>query len=423
MTGGRTSIYWWAFPSRVALLVTAPIFIGCWSLGDIAYDFYGHNHKYLTGDVALAGMLAILAFAIAAILTERGVFRQSLRTPVSREALDKAIIAVGALVILAYGIFFFPLLFRPHLIVYHLMGNPDAMDILRETLNRIPGLTSLVSLQSVLAVLIVAYTAMTGRERPRHFTYLLFLVAFLCLMRTWLWSERLATIELAIPIIILKLARFDYDPRRKVRFLMFAPILGVAALFLLFMAGEYFRSWQYYQHVFAGSFPEFIATRLAGYYATSLNNGAALLTLHDPFYAPSNTLKWLYKFPLWSLIDPSWLKGSFDEAPMLQAYLNPEFNNMSGIFQPLSDFGTPAGILIWAALGALTGALFSSFATGGVTGLILYPLWFTGIVEMLRVFYWGETRFFPALIGALIVAHYLKQKATSVESAASPAPA
>jgi len=55
-------------------------------------------------------------------------------------------------------------------------------------------------------------------------------------------------------------------------------------LFAVFVVGEYFRSWQFYQHVFSGTFLEFAIIRFAGYYATALNTGAALCTLNDPLY-------------------------------------------------------------------------------------------------------------------------------------------
>jgi hypothetical protein len=222
-----------------------------------------------------------------------------------------------------------------------------------------------------------------------------------------LWSERLALIEFAVPIAIVALARFE--PRRAFRPLVLAPVAGVAVLFCLFLLGEYFRSWQHYQHTFAGSFPEFIAARLAGYYATALNNGAALITLHEPFDAPTMTAQWFYKFPLWQIVSPSLAYEPFDVTAFLSAYLNPEFNNMSGIYLPLADFGPALGIICWAGLGVTAGLIFGSFALGGINGFILYPVCFTGLIEMLRIFYWGETRFFPALFGALILAAYLNR--------------
>ncbi len=408
---GKTLIYWWVYPSRVALFVTLPIYLSCWSLDTSAFEFYSHNHKFLTGSAAFAGLAAILGFAICSCLVEPRAARKDVAMRVDAGAANAAINLLAAIVLASYSVFLFPILLKPHLLIEHMMGSSTAMFTLRETLNRIPGVTSLMALQSLLAVLIVSYRSLTGNNVSTLHMRVLAIVAGLCLLRAWLWSERLALIEFVVPIVIVLLARFQAGRSRGLfRPLTLAPLAGAVALFAVFMLGEYFRSWQHYQHTFAGSFPEFIAIRLAGYYATALNNGAALLTLMDPFGAPTTTAQWFYKFPLWQFVAPAWSYEPFDVASFLEAYLNPEFNNMSGVFLPLADFGPLIGLACWMGLGLLTGLLFNSFALGGLTGLMLYPVWFTGLIEMLRVFYWGETRFFPALFGALILAAYLKRR-------------
>lgn len=404
---GWACLYWWACPSRVALFVTLPIYLVCWSLNASAFDFYNHNHKFLDGSAALLGLAAILAFAACAFLVEPRVARRETAVLIDPADLNAGINVLTAVVVGAYAIFLFPILLKPRLLIELVMGSQTAMFTLRETLNRIPGVTSLMTLQSLLAVTIVGYKYLTGATTPKPYFRVLAIVGGLCLLRAWLWSERLALIEFAVPIVIVALARFE--PRKAFRPLVLAPVAGFVAVFLIFLVGEYFRSWQYYQHTFAGTFPEFIAARLAGYYATALNNGAALITLHEPFDAPTMTAQWFYKFPLWQFVAPSMSNDPFEVTSFLEAYLNPEFNNMSGIFLPLADFGPVIGIACWMGLGLITGLIFGSFALGGVTGFILYPVWFTGLIEMLRIFYWGETRFFPVLFGALILASYLKR--------------
>lgn len=409
-------LYWWTYPSRIAAFVMLPIFLGCCALGEADFAIYKHSHKFLTGDAVVLGVAAIVGFAVFSFLFEPRRLLVDIPTRVSALALDRAIVVLGALVLGAYAMFFAPLLVKPQLVIELLQGSVTAMYGLRETLNRVPGVTSFMAAQSLVAVLIVSYPRMTGLERPCAFLWLLVALGVCCVLRSWLWSERLATIEFFMPIVLLTLGTISPAwSNRPLRPLAFAPLAGLAALLTVFTIGEYFRSWQFYQYVYPGSFADFIAVRFAGYYSTALNNGAALITLVDPFYAPVLTGDWLAKFPLMDLA-PAAQEG-FSIMQFLEAYLNPELNNMSGIFLPIADFGPFVGVLAWCALGAFSGLLLRSAACGRISGLIFYPVWFTGVIEMLRVFYWGETRFFPVVLTAIVLIAYLRPKDSRVGSA------
>jgi hypothetical protein len=299
-----------------------------------------------------------------------------------------------------------------------LQGSTTAMFGLRETLNRIAGVTSLVNLQSLLAVLVFTYRPLTGKQLPRRYWRLMIALTIACVLRAWLWSERLALIELVLPIIIATLAKAAPEQRlRLFRPLAFAPLVGLAAVFAVFAVGEYFRSWQFYQYVFSGSFSEFAAVRFAGYYATALNTGAALCSQNDPLYAPTETAEWFYRFPLWQLVDEKDRLSAFNIGSFLEAYLDPEFNNTSGVFMPLFDFGPVLGLLCWTMLGAISGYLFRLFALGQVSGLLFFPVWFIGIAEILRVFYWGDSRFLTVIVGGLVLTRFL-QRSAALPSAA-----
>jgi len=78
---------------------------------------------------------------------------------------------------------------------------------------------------------------------------------------------------------------------------------------------------------------------------------------------------------------------------------------------PLFDFGPVLGLLCWTILGANQRYLFRLFALGRVGGLLLFPIWFTGIVEIPRMFYWGDSRFFVVMVGGLIMTRFLTRPA------------
>ena len=410
-----TFLYWWARPSRVVLFLLFPVFLLCGALDESAFALYKHSNKFFSGIAFLYGLLALMAFALASACFEPSTARSGSAQLVSAVAVDRALNLLIALVLGAYAIFMFPLLLKPQLVIEVLQGSPSAMYDLRELLNRIPGITSLVSLGSLIAAMVMLYSSLTEQPLPRRYRALFGLVVILCVMRAWLWSERLAVIEMGLATVIALFARASAGGRQGgIRPLTFAPFAGVVALILVFGIGEYFRSWQFYRNVFPGTYTEFVLTRFSGYYATSLNNGAALFTLNDPVYFPTFTIEWFYRLPLWSLLGTAIEDRPFDVNDwmmFLEAYLNPEFNNPSGLYIPLFDFGTFVGIGVWGGLGLLSGYLCRAFAMGELPGMIIYPVWFTGVVEMLRIFYWGDQRFFPVMLAALFIVRYFRRSA------------
>jgi Pectate lyase superfamily protein len=404
------SLYWWSRPSRLVAFVLVPIYLYCGYMDEAFYALYGHQGKYLVGDAFTVGLAALAAFALASATMEGDVGPAPAPAWVNGARARRALLALYVVVLSAYAFFLFPILLRPQLMLEHLRGSVETMAELRNVLNRVPGLTSLVALQSLCVVLTLNYRRLTGEWLPRHYLVLMTMVVVACALRSWLWSERLALVELIVPAAIAKFADLR-SPKSGVsgiagRLLPLAPIAGLGVMFALFSFSEYFRSWQYYKAYLPYTFLEFSWNRFMGYYATALANGALAYSLHQPDFIPAMTAHWLYKLPVWELINQP-LEADIDYREFLKAYLNPEFNNMSGVFMPPRDFGAVLGVACWVLLALLSGSMYRSFANGQLFGLILYPAWFVGISEILRVFYWGDQRFFPVLLFGPLLVYYL----------------
>src|SRR5690606_13018022 len=86
---------------------------------------------------------------------------------------------------------------------------------------------------------------------------------------------------------------------------------------------------------------------------------------------------------------------------LLNLDLNPEFNNPSGCFSYRHDFGEGGVVVFFLLLGGVSAWLFSRFREGRLSGLLLYPLLVSALLEMPRVPYLTGGRAFPAL--ALLV--------------------
>ena len=76
------------------------------------------------------------------------------------------------------------------------------------------------------------------------------IVTGMALPRAFLWSERLAVIELVVPIIVIACHRLATSGRAT-RALRLLPIVAIPAGVAIFAAFEYFRSWNFYRDTLA----------------------------------------------------------------------------------------------------------------------------------------------------------------------------
>jgi hypothetical protein len=204
-----------------------------------------------------------------------------------------------------------------------------------------------------------------------------------------------------------------------------APLIAAVVVAALFGLAEYYRSWLNFYSESEESFIEFGATRLALYYATALNNGAGFWAYLDDPVGPYLTAMWYWQFPL--AIGQETVARLLDlQLDEFQYYLyrlaQPEFNNPSGLYSVFVDYGFVGGLIVWSVLGAISGRLYRSFIKHRPSGLLLYPVWYIGIIELLRVFSWGSTRYFPVLVGTIACLAVLAYARKRMHRRLSPRP-
>ena len=88
---------------------------------------------------------------------------------------------------------------------------------------------------------------------------------------------------------------------------------------------------------------------------------------------------------------------------------NREFNNSGGITSATIDYGPVGGLVFCGLLGALFGAGYVAFRQARRWGLLFYPVFVMGMLEMSRVFYLGAGRCVPGLVGLVYVAIRLRK--------------
>jgi hypothetical protein len=254
-----------------------------------------------------------------------------------------------------------------------------------------------------------AYAHVFGVKPPRRIYAIAAVMVLLVTMRSFLGSERLALIE-----VLAVWGISSVGLRRGGRWTLtwqLAPLWAAVGVFVLFAAAEYFRSWGYYITQYS-SYGEFITARFFGYFATATNNGIGSYEIFGATGVPFRTAIWFYKFPIWGALG---LSVEFPAATsFLLRFANPEFSNPSGIFSPVNDFGILMGCAVWMTLGLFSGYLYFLFRNRLPMGVILYPSWVFGFFDIIRIFYWGDPRFLPALLFAIPV--YLFVRARVYES-------
>lgn len=272
--------------------------------------------------------------------------------------------------------------------------------------NSIPGITTCTQF-GVAAVLIG--TLIGYLNGFRSVRTILIINIFLAALRSFVLSERLALIEVIVPSAVL--AVFLQYPRLRSKgwkwLYAWGPATAPFVLYCFFTVAEYFRSWNSYYANKGGSIWEFSFARLLGYYATAVNNAAFSFYNCAPPPLPYYTWEWLWYFPIIGDVsglremgrelDHTWMQN-------LKGGANPEFNNEGGLYLPIADYGMVGGLIWWFLCGALGSYLYKRFRSGHISGLLLFPVFFLGLLEGPRVLYLTNGRAFPHIAYLLVVA-------------------
>jgi hypothetical protein len=387
-----------------------PVFVACAFLPDELFLTWKHAQNFTSSSSFAAGLSALAIFSLAAWIgftlpaaryRSYGVSSRHLISSPRYRALVYGILSVC---LAAYALLLGPIIQDPALVWSFLNESLDT-SAADELLARAPGITSLVNLGPLYVTLLLLQPTLTGMQLSRFDRILLAAFLLTVTARVFLGHERLALVETLIPIAIIRLALI-----RPYRILVaMLPLIAMLGLPFFFGVTEYFRSWTHFYSKMGLSLTDFVLSRLFGYYATSINNGAVIFTMFDPSFRPYHVAEWFYRFP--------WLSDDSGESFLrqrdvaLSSFTNPEFTNTSGLFGPMHDLGLIAGLAVWAVLGAAAGLLCRGFKDRRLLPLLLYPSWMTGVYELLRIFYWGGPRYFPILASVPFVYWFLASSA------------
>lgn len=397
---------WWLTPAgSVAMVVPLSLLVAI-QVPDADYRLFYKAPRVISTNQAELFLLCAAVLAIGALLPLAARFERPRRNwPLAAGAplrvLRTAEKVAFRLTVTGYVLFAVIGVARgatPAVIVQAVVSQDNYTGQLKTLFAPVAGVTSLTQV-GIAYVVIAGLVLCHGRSTP--VVRRLVIVVLLGLLRSYLLTERLAILELVVPLLAIGAAHRRQRPGRG-RGLPFAPVLALPVLLVVFGIFEYSRSWQYYRTRTTQSFPQFVVNRLAGYYATSYNNGALQLGHRAPGRLPFDSIQGFWTAPGISQLNLyprlSGQQGGDLLNNVLAQYGNPEFNNPGGLAVPVIDFGVVGGVLFFLVAGVLIGFAYRGWRAGNPGGLLLYPVLFTGLLELPRYLYWTQGRVVPAYL-------------------------
>jgi hypothetical protein len=418
---------WWLQPALLFALVVGGTMLTAAMTSDAGYRLYG-TPKYITAWHVGLAFAAIAAFAIGCQLAQ-ATGRMPSATPRRVQRIVLVAFWISTLLTLVGYAAWLLVAMRNGLTLGMLReflttDDPEVWETLsKEVFVSWKGVTT-ASQFAIAAVPLGTWLVFHGERR---LIWPISMLLVLAAVRAIVFSERLAIIELLVPIALIWLrtsilGKPIFGITR--RMLQLAPVLSVVGLFVFFGGSEYLRSWRYYQHEF-DSFTAFTFWRISGYYSTAHNNGAMALETQPPYPVPYSTVRSFWLIPGLSNTPLGYQKitgiePSERHEQMLERFGTPELNNEGGLFQPALDFGVGGYLLFWLASGVVSGRIYRHYLVGTLAGLTLYPLIVIAILETPRFLYLCYTRSLPGLVVLAILLWWAHRPAVYA-SARAPA--
>ncbi|WP_285249791.1 O-antigen polymerase [Pseudarthrobacter sp. fls2-241-R2A-168] len=398
------SIPWWLNPVWPILLVSGSMAITAVFLDDAAFSLW-RVPKYLNEDLSLTLLLAIVA-TLAGTLIGTGMAVRGRSMTLKLNARQVGFLRVAyrvmfALVLAGYAIWIASAVIQG-VGLADLIAVVDrelgAIRSLKSNAKPIGGLTTMTQFAPVVAVigLLLQRLGVGGKAWV--------LLILLAGIRTMFYAERLALIEICIPVMVI--AAVTVKPGSRWRGLArIAPLIGAPLIWAVFAISEYTRSWVYYQTMTTLPFTEWVSARLAGYYVTAYNNSAIFATAHagsgaDPYFSIPG---------IWNAPGAPQHPGIFGYEPeawwkqTLGTMGNIEFNNQGSFLVAYAEFGLIGMLAFWLVVGVILGALYSSIGKSSVPSFLAYAVVFVGVLELPRFIYWTEGRATPMVIALVVI--------------------
>lgn len=399
----RVSRIWWLKPHYLAVIVFIPLLLLGYVATDEWFRLIGGQSKAITFVNFICSVLLVAFFSFFSWFGANSYRKSYIENVNLKNNSFYYILAIFFffLYVLANLLLFWDFVSNPEL--FFLIGTSEvSQGYGRELATTISGITTLTQI-GVPCIILLAFLSFRSEKRKKLLNLMIMTIIVLALLRAFARGERLALLELIVPLSLVYLRIYGISNI----LVKTIPYIMVCMLIILFGAYEYFRSWIHFYHNKYDSYLAFVLDRISCYYIMAQNSGASYLNTNASSNIPWLTNQWFMKFPGFELKD-EWLQNYNSYMSFLRMNLNPQYNNISPVYSLQIDYGLLGAIIYIVILGFFSGRLYKQFVNGSGIGLILYPSWFVGILEFSRTFYFGSSRFFPIFITLMLTYFIVK---------------
>lgn len=397
---------WWLNPSYIVGTILIPLYLLLWFSG-----YYTNGEistakglYFFHGEIAFLGFVGLFVLYIGTLSPIKYIpppVKSSVATTLTVNLT--VLTLIGYVSIIGYLYWFKDIILNPGLLISQIQQSASIG--VRGVIERESGIASLAQIGLVYVMFFLYQWLLDKSKLNRVQYFLLYSIVLFILLRVFLWSERLAIIEMMIAIVLVWVS---YSRKKGVfvekLFLVF-PLFGFVFIVLFFALGEYFRSWSSFYINQSMGFWEFILQRMVNYYFEALNTGSGLLATQEwPSYEFGNILDWLHKLPfIGGLFSVSVGFAPNVTLEFLNKYADPEFNNPSGIFTIFFDIGIVLGLLFLFLIGVASRFFYAMLADRVSFYGLFYFVFIMILFELFRYLYLGSPRSFMVLLGFLIL--------------------
>ncbi len=426
---------WWLRP-RVALYFSVLMLLISYLVPENVYLTLFETRKYIDFNFVVAGLAIYAGFFVGTFFTVKAGAGSQKADVV---AYCRWIIwPLFFLTILGYAVWYTIALLRVGgvssmigvLAELLLQPSPGLSDYVKfEIFATIGGVTTIAQL-GIVYVVVEALLWVTNSSERKFALMRFSVIVLLTLSRVLVHSERLGLVEFVLPLVVLLVGVASLR-RTQRAFAQLAPLLLGSGVFVLFAVGEYFRSWNYFKGIYPGSYMGFALERFLGYY-TAANNNAAVFYYYQPLQPLRHTLNSFFELPLFGYILDNLYKDiilleryvdyEYPYSYLLEVYSNPALNNIALIGLLPAEFSVYLAPVAAFVMGVVSASLYKSFLSWRMLGILLYPSWFVGLLDISRIYYWADQRYFPVLVFvplSLFLFAYVKSPSRKADSGAT----